>query len=65
WDDITEAAPAVIAAVMMPLSFSIANGIALGFISYAVIKTLSGRGRDVSISVYALAALFTAKFIFF
>ncbi|HEY8570750.1 NCS2 family permease, partial [Microbulbifer sp.] len=47
WDDITEAAPAVIAAVMMPLSFSIANGIALGFISYAVIKTLSGRGRDV------------------
>ncbi|WOX04394.1 NCS2 family permease [Microbulbifer pacificus] len=65
WDDITEAAPAVIAAVMMPLSFSIANGIALGFIAYAVIKALSGRGRDVSISVYALAALFTAKFIFF
>ncbi|MCW8126712.1 NCS2 family permease [Microbulbifer halophilus] len=65
WDDITEAAPAVIAAVMMPLSFSIANGIALGFIAYAVIKTLSGRSRDVSISVYLLAALFVAKFIFF
>ncbi|WP_346837846.1 NCS2 family permease [Microbulbifer sp. SAOS-129_SWC] len=65
WDDITEAAPAVVAAVMMPLSFSIANGIALGFIAYAVIKTLSGRSRDVSISVYLLAALFTAKFIFF
>lgn len=65
WDDITEAAPAVIAAVMMPLSFSIANGIALGFIAYAAIKALSGRGREVSISVYALAALFTAKFMFF
>ncbi|MFI2812863.1 MULTISPECIES: NCS2 family permease [Microbulbifer] len=65
WDDITEAAPAVIAAVMMPLSFSIANGIALGFIAYAVIKTLSGRSRDVSISVYLLAALFIAKFVFF
>ena len=65
WDDITEAAPAVIAAVMMPLSFSIANGIALGFIAYAVIKTLSGRTQDVSISVYALAALFIAKFMFF
>ncbi|MCX2782160.1 NCS2 family permease [Microbulbifer thermotolerans] len=65
WDDITEAAPAVIAAVMMPLSFSIANGIALGFISYAVIKTLSGRRRDVSVSVYLLAAMFAAKFVFF
>ncbi|SEA11225.1 NCS2 family permease [Microbulbifer marinus] len=65
WDDITEAAPAVVAAVMMPLSFSIANGIALGFIAYAVIKTLSGRSKDVSISVYLLAALFIAKFIFF
>nr|WP_252470794.1 NCS2 family permease [Microbulbifer okhotskensis] len=65
WDDITEAAPAVIAAVMMPLSFSIAHGIALGFISYAVIKTLSGRRKDVSISVYVLAALFVAKFAFF
>ncbi|MFA0809838.1 NCS2 family permease [Microbulbifer epialgicus] len=65
WDDITEAAPAVIAAVMMPLSFSIAHGIALGFIAYAVIKTLSGRSKDVSISVYVLAALFIAKFAFF
>ncbi|WP_444920294.1 NCS2 family permease [Microbulbifer sp. CnH-101-G] len=65
WDDITEAAPAVIAAVMMPLSFSIAHGIALGFIAYAVIKTLSGRSKDVSISVYVLSALFIAKFAFF
>ncbi len=64
WDDMTEAAPAAIAAIMMPLSFSIANGIALGFISYAVIKVLAGRRQDVSLSVYILAAVFVAKFIF-
>jgi AGZA family xanthine/uracil permease-like MFS transporter len=64
WEDTTEAAPAFIAAIMMPLSFSIANGIALGFISYTVIKVLSGYHRDVSISVYLLSALFIAKFVF-
>lgn len=64
WEDITESAPAIIAAVMMPLSFSIANGIALGFISYAVIKVLSGRYREVSLSVYVLALVFVAKFVF-
>ena len=65
WEDITEAAPAVIAAIMMPLSFSIANGIALGFIAYATIKVLSGRREDVTPSVYFLAAVFVAKFIYF
>ncbi len=65
WGDITEAAPAVIAAIMMPLSFSIANGIALGFIAYTVIKVASGRTADISPSVYVLCALFVAKFIFF
>ncbi len=64
WDDITESAPAVVAAIMMPLSFSIANGIALGFITYGVIKVASGRFKDVSVSVYVLCALFIAKFIF-
>ena len=65
WSDLTESAPAVIAAIMMPLSFSIANGIALGFISYAIIKVLSGRQADVTMSVYVLAAVFVAKFAFF
>ncbi|GAA5314928.1 MAG: NCS2 family permease [Candidatus Pelagadaptatus aseana] len=64
WDDVTEAAPAVIATIMMPLSFSIANGIALGFISYAVIKVISGRHSEVSFSVYFLALVFVAKFAF-
>lgn len=64
WDDLTEAAPAVIAAIIMPLAYSVADGIALGFISYAVIKLLSGRYRDISPSVLGLAILFIIKFAF-
>jgi AGZA family xanthine/uracil permease-like MFS transporter len=63
WDDMTEAAPAVITAVMMPLTYSIAEGIAIGFISYAVIKLISGKGNDVNISVYVIAALAVLKYI--
>lgn len=64
WDDITEAAPVVIVALMMPLTFSIANGIALGFITYAAIKVLSGKAKELSASVWFLAALFLLKLIF-
>lgn len=64
WSDLTEAAPAVISAIMMPLSYSIADGIALGFISYAVIKLLSGKCKQVSISVWCLAVIFIVKFAF-
>ncbi|UXI68036.1 NCS2 family permease [Tahibacter amnicola] len=62
WDDLTEAAPAVICAVAMPFTFSIAHGIGFGFISYAVIKGLSGRYREVSPAVWVIAAVFVAKF---
>lgn len=64
WDDLTEAAPVAVVTLMMPLSFSIAHGIELGFISYAAIKLLSGRYKDVSISVWVLAALFLAHLVF-
>lgn len=64
WDDVTDAAPVMIAALAMPFTYSIADGIALAFISFAVIKTLSGRWSDVSPMVYVLAVLFIAKFIF-
>jgi adenine/guanine/hypoxanthine permease len=47
WDDLTESAPAVICAIAMPLSFSIANGLGLGFLTYAVVKLLSGRQGSV------------------
>ncbi len=65
WSDLTEAGPVVITTIMMPLSFSIANGIALGFIAYPVIKLLAGRVKEVSISVWALAIMFALKFIIF
>lgn len=63
WDDMTEAAPTVVTCLLMPLTFSIAEGIALGFISYALIKLFSGRGREVSVSVWVMAAIFIIKFI--
>src|SRR6185503_4951745 len=47
WDDLTEAAPAVITAVTMPFTYSIATGIGLGFITYALVKIISGRPREV------------------
>ncbi len=65
WDDLTESAPAVITAVGMPFTYSIADGIAFGFISYTVIKLLSGRYKDITPMVIVIAALFTVKFAFF
>jgi len=64
WDDLTEAAPAVVTALAMPLSFSIADGIGFGFITYAAIKILSGRQKTCPIAVYVIAAVFTLKFAF-
>jgi AGZA family xanthine/uracil permease-like MFS transporter len=65
WDDITEAAPVVIIAIMMPLTFSIANGIAIGFIAFAAIKVMSGKFKELSASVWFLAILFLLKLNFF
>ena len=64
WRDITEAAPVVVTCLMMPFTFSIAEGISLGFIAYAAIKTVSGKGRDVSLSVWVMSAIFVVKYIF-
>jgi AGZA family xanthine/uracil permease-like MFS transporter len=65
WDDLTESAPAVITALAMPFTFSIADGIAFGFISYAALKLMSGRVRDLSPAVLAIAALWIFKFALF
>ena len=64
WDDITDTAPAVVTAIAMPLTYSIADGMGLGFITYVLGKTLAGRGRDVHIAVWLIAALFAARFAF-
>ena len=62
WEDVTEYAPGVVTAVSMPLTFSIAHGIAFGFISYAAIKIAAGRFQEVSPVVAVLAILFIVKF---
>jgi AGZA family xanthine/uracil permease-like MFS transporter len=62
WDDITEYAPAVVTAIGMPLTFSIADGIGFGFITYAGLKILSGRFSDAPPAVIILAGLFVVKF---
>jgi adenine/guanine/hypoxanthine permease len=64
WNDITEAAPAVITAIAMPFTFSIAEGIAFGFISYAGIKVVSGRWSDIHPAVGILAVLFVIKYLY-
>jgi AGZA family xanthine/uracil permease-like MFS transporter len=64
WDDLTEYAPAVCTTVMMAFTFSIANGIAFGFITYTILKVGTGKSSQVSNGVWALTALFVAKFIF-
>jgi AGZA family xanthine/uracil permease-like MFS transporter len=62
WDDLTEYAPAVITAVAMPFTYSIATGIGLGFITYALAKNLSGKFSEAKPAVIVLAILFGIKF---
>lgn len=65
WDDLSEAAPVMVAALSMPLTFSIANGIALGFISWTAIKLLCGRRHELNSAMWVLSALFVVKLGFF
>ena len=62
WDDVTEYAPAVVAAITMPLTYSIATGIGLGFITYALAKLISGKVAEAKPAVLVLAVLFAVKF---
>ena len=62
WQDLTEAAPAIMTALMMPFTFSIADGIGLGFISFVLIKAVSGRKKDIPLALWIIAAVFAAKF---
>ncbi|GGO88342.1 transporter [Marinobacterium nitratireducens] len=64
WRDHTDMIPAIVTVVMMPLTFSIANGIAMGFITYAVMKVFTGQANRISLAMYVLCAIFVAKFVF-
>ena len=63
WDDLTEAVPAFLCVIIMPLTLSITEGIAFGFIAYALLKLVAGKGRQVHWLVYAFAALFVLRYI--
>lgn len=65
WDDLLDAVPVAVICITMPLTFSIANGIAFGFISYVAVRLFSGKVKTLNLSVVLLALLFIGKFAFY
>ena len=65
WSEVTEAAPAALTALIMPFTYSIANGLAFGFISYAVLKACTGRIREVHAATWLVSVLFIIRFAAF
>ena len=63
WDDIGESGPAVVAMITMPLTYSISNGIALAFVSYALIKILTGQFSKTSPAIWVIAILSILSFV--
>jgi AGZA family xanthine/uracil permease-like MFS transporter len=64
WMEMTEAIPAFLVIIGMPLTFSISDGLAFGFISYATLKIVSGKIKETSWLIYVLAAVFAVRYIF-
>jgi AGZA family xanthine/uracil permease-like MFS transporter len=64
WNDVTEGLPALVTALAIPFTFSIAAGIGIGFIAYAGIKLLTGRWREIGPGVAVIALAFAAKVAF-
>ncbi len=62
WTDPTELLPALLTIIMVPLSFSIANGIAAGVLSYVLLKVIAGKSADVTAAAWVMAVIFTARF---
>lgn len=65
WDDLTEAIPAFLTLILMPFTLSITEGIAFGFISYSLLKLVTGRGKEVHWILYLFALLFILRYILF
>jgi len=64
WNDYTESIPAFLTIIMMPLSFSITEGISFGLISYVLLKLVTGKGKTVHWLIYTFAVLFVARYLF-
>ena len=63
WDDYTESIPAFLTLIIMPLAFSITDGISMGVISYSLLKIVSGKGKEVHWLIYLFAVLFIVRYI--
>ncbi|MBQ0005895.1 MAG: NCS2 family permease [Alistipes sp.] len=64
WNDYSEAIPAFITTIMMPLTYSVAHGILLGMIAYVIINAIAGKLKKISITMWVLAVLFICRYIF-
>lgn len=64
WDDMAKAIPAFLTIFMIPLTYSIAEGLAIGFISYPLIKMFQGKAREVPVGTWIIAGIFVARFVF-
>ena len=65
FDDFTESIPAFVCIIMMPMSYSISNGILLGMIAYVLMNVVSGNYKKITPAMYILAVLFILKFVLF
>ncbi|NET07197.1 MAG: NCS2 family permease [Symploca sp. SIO2B6] len=63
WDDPAESIPSFLTVLMMPLTYSIAEGLAVGFITYPLIKAFQGKIQELSVTVWILAAIFLVRFV--
>ena len=64
WEDTTEALPSFLTLAVMPFSLSITEGLAFGFISYSILKLVSGKARQIHWAFYLVSAAFVARYIF-
>jgi AGZA family xanthine/uracil permease-like MFS transporter len=64
WAETTEAIPAAVTALLMPFTYSVANGLAFGFITYAVLKLFTGRSKEVHWMVWLIGGVFLFKFVY-
>ena len=63
-EDVSDALPALLTRLIMPMTFSIAHGVAAGIVTYPIVKRLSGRGKEVRHLIDLLAVILIAKFVF-
>ena len=64
WDDYCKAIPAFLTIILMPLAYSISDGILIGVIAYVITHAISGRVKEISVPMWVLAVLFILRYIF-